>query len=101
MPLSNENADRLAKEAASPDLNTNPQPVLEVPQVLTATTKPIIRRAMNAEWEASWEKEKHGRELFKLGVKPGKETFAMHSEKHRAISSVITQMLLRRLDRIT
>ncbi|KAM3551717.1 hypothetical protein ARSEF4850_007729 [Beauveria asiatica] len=36
-----------------------------------APTKTIIRKTMRAEWAASWEMAKHGRELFRLGVKIG------------------------------
>ncbi|KAF3352307.1 hypothetical protein VdG1_09169 [Verticillium dahliae VDG1] len=85
----NEAADRAAKEAAE----HNPEgPEPEALRTLMATTKSVIRRTMKVEWKASWEKAKHGRELFKLGVRPGKATLGLHAGKHRAISSVITQM---------
>jgi tubulin alpha len=85
----NEAADKTAKEA------TEHHPEEQEPEslrTLMATTKSIIRRTMKVEWEASWEKAKHGRELFKLGVKPGKATLDLHAGTHRAISSAITQM---------
>ncbi|QKX62532.1 uncharacterized protein TRUGW13939_09693 [Talaromyces rugulosus] len=92
----NEAADRAAKEAAghNPNTRTNPepQPEPESVQTLTATTKSAIRRTMKSEWEKSWEKAKHGRELFRLGVRPGKGVLTTHIGTHRAISSVITQM---------
>lgn len=92
----NEAADRAAKEAAGhdPHTRTNPRPQgeLESLRIPTATTKSTIRQTMRDEWELFWEKAKHGRELFKLGVRPGKDTLKIHKDAHRAISSVVTQM---------
>ncbi|EDN04471.1 predicted protein [Histoplasma mississippiense (nom. inval.)] len=87
----NEEADRLAKRAADPALNTE-QPEPDLIRTLLATTKSTIRQAMKGEWETSWEKGKHGRDLFRLGARPGKVTLNTHMGTHRAISSAITQM---------
>ncbi len=78
----NEAADRAAKEAAGHDLDTNrhvetpPDP--ENLRVLMATIKSTIRQMMRAEWDSSWANAKHGRELFRLGVRPGNDTLKVH-----------------------
>ena len=92
----NEAADKAAKEATGYD--PNQQTLIEPPQepdwlrTLTATTKSIIRKTMKDEWKQSWKTAKHGRDLFRLGVQPGKKTLNIHTDRHRAVSSVITQM---------
>ncbi|KAJ5652974.1 RNA-directed DNA polymerase from mobile element jockey [Penicillium longicatenatum] len=92
----NEAADQAAKEAAgtnpSTGANTKRPPEANSLRTLTATTKSAIRRAMRGEWDTAWENAKHGRELFKLGVRPGKAILDAHINTHRAISSAITQM---------
>ncbi|KAK1658516.1 hypothetical protein BDP55DRAFT_506436, partial [Colletotrichum godetiae] len=66
----NEMADQAAKEAAgfnpNADAHAAPPPEPEHVRTLTATTKTIIRWAMKYEWETSWDKSKHGRDLYKL-----------------------------------
>lgn len=94
--LGNDIADETAKEATGYIVATRttlePPPEPENVQVMTATTKPIIRQAMKNEWLQSWMTGKHGRELFNLGVRPNKGILKTHKGTHRAISSVITQM---------
>lgn len=92
----NKAADQAAKEAAgyNPNARTNPEPLPEPEplQTLIATAKSTIHQMMKDKWELSWETAKHGRELFKLGVQPGRAILNIHTGTHRAISSVITQM---------
>ena len=92
----NEMADQTAKEATGYvdafRAIVDPPPEPESLQIMTATTKPTIRLAMQNEWQQAWEVAKHGRYLFRLGVRPEKGTLKMHMGIHRALSSVITQM---------
>lgn len=92
----NEAADQAAKAATgiNPSAGSNAErpPEGDSLRTLTATTKSIIRRTMRVEWDTAWENAKHGRELFKLGIRPGKAILDTHIDTHRAISSTITQM---------
>ena len=87
----NEAADEAAKEAANLGQDAQP-PDLATMRTLMATTKSNIRAKMKDEWDAAWVHAKHGRELYRLGVQPGKDILKVHHGTHRAVSSVITQM---------
>jgi hypothetical protein len=82
----NEAADQAAKEAAGVDpiarANAEPPSEPHSLRTLTATAKSSIRRAMRDEWDQAWEKCKHGRELFRLGVRPGKAGSLTHTSGH-------------------
>ena len=87
--LGNEAADHAAKKAAGVDPNAkanaeSPQEP-HSPRTLTATAKSTIRRVMRNEWDLAWENCKHDRELFGLGVRPGKATLDTHVGGHRTI----------------
>ena len=47
---------------------------------------------MKDEWESAWETAKYRRELFRLGIRPGKGILTTYIGTYRAISSVITQI---------
>jgi tubulin alpha len=81
-------AYRAAKKAAGSHAEPPTEP--QSPRTLMATTKLAVRQAMRDEWEKAWETAKHGRDLFRLGVRPGKVTLSTHRRTHRVISSVIT-----------
>ena len=91
----NEAADKAAKEAAKPPQEQ--QLVVLPSSVLTVTIKTNIRQKARAEWVQSWEKAKHGRDLYNLGVRPGKGILSVRLDIYRAISSVITQMRISKI----
>lgn len=91
----NEAADQAAKSAAQQHSSTSTVTVTHGdpgPQILTTTTKTAIRQAMRDEWDYKWNTAEHGRDLYRLGVRPGKRILKTHTGIHRAISSLITQM---------
>lgn len=79
----NESVDCAAKIAAGNDPETRtvlgPPPEPEI-QTLMATIKITNQRTMKSEWDVSWEEAKHGRGLFRLCVRLGKETLNTQSD---------------------
>ena len=83
----NEMADRAAKKAAGSHAEPTAEP--QAPRILMATAKLTVRQMIRGEWEKAWETAKHGRDLFRLGVRPGKATLNTHIGTYCAISLVI------------
>lgn len=96
----NEAADQAAKEAADRNVTAEAHRTSQVDtsthqgslKTLTATTRTTIRQALRTEWSQIWDNAEHGRDLYRIGARPGKEILKTHTGLHRAISSVITQM---------
>ncbi len=96
----NEIADQAAKAAAqqttAPLAVTvtagGPHPEQTEPDILVSTVKTTLRKTLRDEWTRHWDAAEHGRDLYRLGVRPGKGTVNTHKGIHRAIISVITQM---------
>ncbi|KAM3549488.1 hypothetical protein ARSEF4850_008826 [Beauveria asiatica] len=82
-------ADKAAKDAARKHGDPSEPNSL---RTLMGPTKTIIHKTMRAEWAASWEMAKHGRELFRLRVKLGKTALDLCRGTYRAVSSVMTQV---------
>lgn len=92
----NEMADAAARAATGKDANIQRSRELEQQAqslpYLIAPLKAAIRKKMIEEWETAWIRDKNGRTLFRLGVRPGKKLLKLHKGTHRAIASIITQM---------
>ena len=91
----NEIANQAAKEAAGCEPNSLYHCRSRSPlRILMATTKSTVRQTTRGDWKTSWESAKHGSDLFRLGVRPGKATLKTHvgTQGDQLCHSVITQM---------
>lgn len=53
---------------------------------------PRKQLSVKDEWKYNWNTAEYGRDLYRLGVRPGKKILKTHEGIHRASSSLITQM---------
>lgn len=85
--LGNEVADRLAKEASQQGTQGNQR-------CLLSAAKQRIRKLINGNWEANWEKCVGGseRELQRHAPTPHHSVMGFHAGVQKAVSSVVTQL---------
>jgi len=100
----NETADRMAKEATGwrrqrgrrgrwieQDTDST-APTPHFMRSLKAATKCALTKQIQQRWRNEWHHESRGRAVYKLTPQPTPKTLALHQARHRALSSVITQM---------